>query len=69
MEKTMKISGMSCMHCKAMVEKVLNALPGVEATAVVEDGAAYIKTDGKVTDEQLIAAVRDNTAFEVKGIE
>ena len=59
MKKTMIIEGMSCGHCSARVEKVLNALDGVTAKVDLEAKTATIETEGKVSDEQLQAAVTD----------
>ena len=57
MTKTLKIEGMMCNHCKAHVEKALNALPGVTATVNLEAGTATVQ--GDVTDEALTKAVTD----------
>ena len=53
MKKTMKIEGMMCNHCTGRVDKVLNALEGVEATVSLEDKAAYVTLTGDVSDELL----------------
>lgn len=34
MENTIKVEGMMCNHCKARVEKVSKAVPGVESVEV-----------------------------------
>ena len=59
MKKTMVIEGMSCGHCSARVEKALNALDGVTAKVDLEAKTASIETEGRVSDEQLKAAVTD----------
>ena len=59
MKKTMVIEGMSCGHCSARVEKALNALDGVTAKVDLEAKTASIETEGRVTDEQMKAAVTD----------
>ncbi len=59
MEKKMMIEGMSCGHCSARVEKALNSLEGVSAKVDLEAKCAAISTQGKVSDEQLKAAVVD----------
>ncbi|MBQ8202365.1 MAG: heavy-metal-associated domain-containing protein [Clostridia bacterium] len=58
MEKKMLVEGMMCNHCKASVEKVLNAVPGVSA-AVVDLSAktAVVTCEETVTDDALFAAV------------
>lgn len=55
--KTMIIDGMMCMHCKAHVEKALNAIDGVSATVDLENKAAYI--NGDISDDVLTKAVTD----------
>ena len=55
--KTMIIDGMMCMHCKAHVEKALNAIDGVTATVDLDSKSASIT--GDATDEILTKAVTD----------
>ena len=58
MEKKLHVEGMMCMHCKASVEKVLSAVPGVTAVAVdLEAKSAVVTCDAGVMDAALIAAV------------
>lgn len=58
MEKKILIEGMMCNHCKASVEKVLSAIPGVTSVAVdLEAKTAAVCCDESVTDEALFAAV------------
>ena len=58
MEKKLNVEGMMCMHCKASVEKVLSAVPGVTAVVVdLEAKSAVVTCDGNVLDADLIAAV------------
>ena len=58
MEKKLHVEGMMCMHCKASVEKVLSAVPGVTAVAVdLEAESAVVTCDADVMDAALIAAV------------
>lgn len=64
-EKTLYIEGMNCAHCKAAVEKALNALPGVNAKVNLEQKQAQVISDGQVSDEQLFKAVTD-AGFELK---
>ena len=63
--KTMVIEGMMCMHCKAHVEKALNAIDGVTATVDLENKTATIT--GDVSDEVLTKAVTD-AGYEVISI-
>ena len=58
MEKKLHVEGMMCMHCKASVEKVLSAVPGVTAVAVDLDAkSAVVTCEVSVMDADLIAAV------------
>lgn len=59
MEKKMVIEGMKCMHCKASVEKALQAVPGVTATEVdLEAKTAKIVLAEDVADDVLKEAVK-----------
>ena len=67
MEKKMLIEGMKCMHCKASVEKALKGVAGVtEAEVDLEAKTARIETDAGVTDEALMAAVKEKGFEPVK---
>ena len=58
MEKKLNVEGMMCMHCKASVEKVLSAVPGVSAVVVdLEAKTAAVTCEVGVLDADLIAAV------------
>ncbi len=57
MKKVMKIEGMMCNHCTGRVDKMLNAIGGVEATVSLEDKAAYVTISGDVSDELLKSTV------------
>ena len=58
MEKKINVEGMMCMHCKASVEKVLSAVPGVSAVAVdLEAKTATVTCEASVLDAELVAAV------------
>ena len=67
MKKTMKIEGMMCGHCTGRVDKVLNALEGVQAEVSLEDKAAYLTITGDVSDETLKKTVEDE-GYQVIGI-
>ncbi len=59
MEKKMVIEGMKCMHCKASVEKALQAVPGVTAAEVdLEAATAKIVLAEDVADDVLKEAVK-----------
>lgn len=66
-EKTLQIKGMSCGHCSARVEKVLNSIDGVEAKVDLESNSAKVKLSKEVSDETIKIAV-DNIGYEVVGI-
>ncbi len=58
MEKKLFVEGMMCNHCKASVEKVLSAVPGVSAVTVdLEAKSAVVTCDATVADADLCAAV------------
>ena len=59
MNKTMKISGMMCEHCKMHVEKALNAIPGVSAKVDLKAGTVELTLTSAVSDETLKKAVAD----------
>ena len=66
--KTMTIEGMTCPHCSARVEKVLNALDGVEARVDLAAKTATIELSQEVDDATLIKAVTD-ADYQVVGLE
>ena len=67
MEKKMLIEGMKCMHCRASVEKALKGVAGVtDAEVDLETKTARILADTDVTDEALMAAVKEKGFVPVK---
>ena len=68
MNKTMRIEGMMCVHCKANVEKALAAIPGVEAKVDLDAGTAAVVCPEGVADETLAAAVTE-AGYTVKSVE
>ena len=60
-ENTLKVSDMSCAHCKAAVEGELNKLLGVkQASADIERGTVEVSYDeGAVTTEDLKGAIEE----------
>lgn len=60
MTKTMIIEGMTCNHCSARVEKVLNALDGVRAQVDLDAKTATITLEKEIADDVLIKAVTDS---------
>ena len=67
LEKTLQIKGMSCPHCSMRVEKVLNAIDGVEAQVDLESNSAKLKLTHEVSDEIIKNAV-DFIGYEVAEI-
>lgn len=66
MEKKVVIEGMMCQHCRAHVDKALNAIPGVSATVDLESKTAVVS--GDVTDEAIRAAV-EGAGYQVVSIQ
>ena len=55
---SLQISGMTCSHCQAKVERALQSVAGVtSATVDLSAGSAEVDTTGGVTGDQLVAAV------------
>lgn len=58
MEKTLKVEGMMCNHCKAKVEKALQAVPGVSEVKVdLDKKTATVSFSEAMADSTLIKAV------------
>lgn len=69
MKKTLKIEGMSCMHCVGAVTKKLKDIIGVsDVTIDLESKTAVVEIDDTVTDKMLYDAV-DEAGYEVIKIE
>ena len=65
METVIKVNGMMCPHCKAMVEKVCKAVPGT-VDAVVDLQAKNVTVTGTAPVDQLKKAIVD-AGYEVVG--
>ena len=65
METILKVEGMMCTHCKAMVEKVCKAVDGTE-DAVVDLQAKTVTVTGSADRETLAKAIID-AGYEVIG--
>ena len=60
MEKKLNVEGMMCDHCVAHVTKALEGIPGVSSAKVsLADKNAVVEAAPEVTDEALVAAVKD----------
>jgi len=69
MTKTLRIEGMSCMHCVGAVTKALGAINGVNDVKVdLESKTATVEMSGTITDDILRAAVED-AGYGLVGIE
>jgi copper chaperone CopZ len=54
---TLKIAGMHCASCKALIEDVASGLPGVNACSVdLESGAAALEVDERLFRPEAFAA-------------
>ena len=58
METVIKVEGMMCTHCKAMVEKVCKGVPGTQ-DAVVDLAAKQVTVTGSADMEALCKAITD----------
>jgi Cu+-exporting ATPase len=65
METIIKVNGMMCPHCKAMVEKVCKAIPGTE-DAVVDLTAKNVTVTGNPDVEAMKKAITE-AGYEVVG--
>lgn len=61
MRSTLKVTGMTCGHCRSAVESALRDLPGVRSARVdLEAGKAVVDyDDGKTSPRELTNAVAD----------
>lgn len=67
-KKEIIIEGMHCNHCKMAVEKVLNAIDGIDAAQVIlEDKKAIITLSKDISNEVITKAIEEE-GFEVKEI-
>ena len=66
MEKKVVIEGMMCQHCRAHVDKALNAIPGASATVDLDSKTAVVT--GDVTDQAIRAAVEE-AGYQVASIQ
>jgi Cu+-exporting ATPase len=55
---TLNVTGMTCSHCRATVEKAINAVPGVYGASVdPATGRVEVDGDSRVEVATLIAAI------------
>lgn len=55
----LKVTGMTCGHCEAAVNKALAALPGVTRVVKVSRGEERVVVDGDADVRALIAAIEE----------
>ena len=67
MKKIIEINGMSCGHCQARVEKVLNAIEGVAAKVELKKNRAIATITKEVTDQTIKEAITE-AGYEVVSI-
>ncbi len=64
-EKTVKIEGMSCMHCVKTVEKALKDIPAVKSVKVdLEEKTAQIISKKEI-EKSIIEKVIEEAGFKV----
>ena len=68
MKTIIKIEGMTCEHCKARVEKALNAIEGVSAVVNLEKKEAAVTISGTSDNVALKSAV-EAAGYDVISIE
>ena len=58
MSTTLKVNGMTCMHCVGAVKKALEQVPGVETAEVsLEKAQAVVTGDADV--QTMVAAIKE----------
>ena len=63
-EKTLQIKGMSCSHCSARVEKVLNTIDGVQAKVDLASNSAKLLLSKEVSNETFKTTL-ENIGYEL----
>ncbi len=67
MKKIIDIKGMTCGHCQARVEKVLNEIDGVEAKVDLKKNRAVVNLKKDISDQILRNTVTE-AGYEVVDI-
>ncbi len=66
MKKTIKISGMACMHCVNSVKEALSSAEGVtDVTVCLEGGLATVTTE---KDNDFLSGIITDIGFDVEYI-
>jgi copper chaperone CopZ len=58
MSTTLKVNGMTCMHCVAAVKKALEQVPGVQTAEVSLEKAQAVVT-GDADEQAMVAAIKE----------
>ena len=66
-EKVMYVDGMTCVHCKARVEKALNEISGVNAVVNLDEKLVNISLNNDV-DDYILSEVVTKAGYDVKGV-
>lgn len=66
-EKVMYVDGMTCVHCKARVEKALNEISGVNAVVNLDEKLVNISLNNDV-DDDILSEVVTKAGYDVKGV-
>ncbi len=64
LQKTFKIEGMHCPHCKARVEEIIGEIHGLTGTVDLEKGVALV-TYAKPVEDALIKSKIEESGFTV----
>lgn len=67
MKKIIEINGMTCGHCQAMVEKVLNAIDGVQAKVDLKKKRAVVSFTKEVSEQKMKEVITE-AGYEVVSI-
>jgi len=67
MKKIIQVEGMTCGHCQARVEKVLNEIEGVQAKVDLKKNQAVVNLSVDVDDVTLKEVITE-AGYEVKSI-
>ena len=66
-ETVYEVTGMTCGHCAAAVERELNKIPGVTKVAVnIETGAVTVDSEAVLERTQVAAAIEE-AGYELSG--
>ncbi len=68
MKKIIEISGMSCEHCQARVEKALNGIDGVSAKVELKKNRAVVNLANEGINEETLREAVTEAGYEVISI-